>query len=45
MGDHLAAVLSRGIERLAQGQTIEQYMGHVDARNPVSYTHLTLPTN
>jgi hypothetical protein len=33
MSNHLAAVLSRGIERLAQGQTIEQYMGHVDARN------------
>jgi hypothetical protein len=32
MSNHLAAVLSRGIERLAQGQTIEQYMGHVDAR-------------
>jgi len=33
MGNHLAAVLSRGIERLGQGQSIEQYMGHVDVRS------------
>jgi hypothetical protein len=32
MANHLAAVLSRGIERLAQGQTVDEYLGHVDAR-------------
>ena len=32
MADHISRVLSRGIARLAEGQTVEQYMGHVDVR-------------